>query len=78
MLELLAALVVQASGPAECLISGFCPTARVVDRPAPGPMFVAVGLVWLGVAGIRSGRRSPRLPPQPGARLPETGSRPPS
>jgi hypothetical protein len=47
-----------ASGEGTACLTGFC--SLPVEGGMPGGlMYLAIGLVWLGVAGLRQGRRPP-------------------
>ncbi|MEO8451373.1 MAG: hypothetical protein ABI647_16385 [Gemmatimonadota bacterium] len=62
----LLALLVQIPGPRDCLLTGGCPSD--VPRP-PGPasgwMWVAIGLVVIGLVGFAREWRRPREVPAP-------------
>ena len=45
-------------GSSVCLATGFC-RQQPAPGPAPGVLFVAVGMVAAGVAGLRSRGKSP-------------------
>lgn len=47
----------QALGPEACILSGLCAAPDAGPRIPSGIMFVAVGLVALGVWGVRRGRK---------------------
>lgn len=47
-------------------VPGFCPLPAQGAMPG-GLMYLAVGLVWLGIAGLRHGRRRGREGPAPGS-----------
>ena len=53
---MLAALV-QSAVPGDCLLTGFCGVQGAGDGVASGMMFLAVGMVALGVWRIRAARR---------------------
>lgn len=44
-------------------LPGFCPLPVQGGMPG-GVMYLALGLVWLGIAGLRHERRARRGPPQ--------------
>ncbi len=53
-----ASLQLDDSESAYCLATGFCRRPAQADRPAPGVLFVATGLVGAGLAGLRARPRS--------------------
>jgi hypothetical protein len=46
-------LAVQQPMPEACLLSGLCNLVQPPPPVAPGVLFVAVGLVWVGLWGLR-------------------------
>ncbi len=46
-------------------VPGFCPVPVQGGLPG-GVMYLAVGLVWLGIAGLRHKRQRARKAPPPG------------
>ncbi len=42
------------SASSYCLATGFCRRPVGADGPAPGVLFIATGLVAVGVAGLRT------------------------
>ena len=51
-------LLVQQAAPGDCMLTGLCGILQPQRAVASGVMFVAVGLVAMGVWGLRT-RRSP-------------------
>ena len=49
--------LLQVVGPDDCILSGLCGLTRQSWGPPSGVMFTAVGLVALGVLGLRTLRR---------------------
>jgi len=47
----------QVVGPNDCVLSGLCGVAPQVFGPPSGIMFAAIGLVAVGVLGLRAGRK---------------------
>ncbi len=47
----------QIPGPNDCFLTGFCGAARDQVGPPPGLMFLALGLIGLGVAILVAERR---------------------
>jgi hypothetical protein len=45
--------------PGDCILTGLCGVRHVHPGWASGVLFLAVGLVIVGVLGIRSARRTP-------------------
>lgn len=43
--------------PGDCVLTGLCLTAQPPAGPAPGLLFLASGLVLLGILGLRPGQR---------------------
>jgi len=52
------AMLFQVVGPNDCILSGLCGLTQPQWGPPSGVMFTAVGLVALGVLGLRSLRRN--------------------
>lgn len=50
--------LLQVIGPSDCILSGLCGAGPVQAGLPSGVMFMAVGLVALGVLGLRGLRRS--------------------
>lgn len=49
-------LTVQATDPEACLFTGLCNLVQPAPPVAPGVLFVAVGMIWVGVRGLRHRR----------------------
>ena len=50
--------ILQVVGPNDCILSGLCGLTPPAWGPPSGVMFTAIGLVALGVIGLRSLRRN--------------------
>lgn len=57
-LSVMMAMLFQVVGPSDCILSGLCGLTQSRWGPPSGLMFTAVGLVALGVIGLRSLRRN--------------------
>ncbi len=51
-------LTAQSSLPESCLLTGLCNLVQPAPPVPPGVLFVAVGMIWVGMMGLR--RRSAR------------------
>ena len=60
-----APVILDDPGSSVCLATGFC-RQQPVPGPAPGVLFVAVGLVALGVGGFRASGKPPAVLPPDG------------
>lgn len=49
--------LLQVVGPSDCLLSGLCGVTPQVFGPPSGIMFAAIGLVAIGVIGLRAARK---------------------
>jgi len=56
MTALLLAAAAPTLGPGECVITGLCLAAQPAAGPASGVLFLATGLVLLGIWGVVGGR----------------------
>ena len=50
--------LVQAALPGDCVLTGLCGVQGFEDGVASGVMFLALGLVVMGVLGLRSRRKN--------------------
>ena len=46
-------LAAQASLPESCVLTGLCNLVQPAPLVAPGVLFTAVGMVWVGIWGLR-------------------------
>jgi hypothetical protein len=53
-------MILQIPGPNDCFLTGFCGAARDHVGPPPGLMFLALGLIGLGLAILVDERRRVR------------------
>jgi len=58
-------VVIDDAGSSVCLATGFC-RQQPASGPAPGVLFVAVGMVAFGIGGLRSRRTSRAVLPPDG------------
>jgi hypothetical protein len=49
--------LLQVIGPNDCVLSGLCGLTPRVFGPPSGLMFTALGLVAIGILGLRASRR---------------------
>ena len=49
--------LLQVVGPNDCVLSGLCGITQQVLGPPSGIMFAAVGLVAVGILGLRASRK---------------------
>jgi hypothetical protein len=50
----------QSALPGDCLLTGFCQASDIARPVASGVMFLASGLIAIGIIGLRSRRKRSR------------------